>query len=160
MGPGLATTALRATILIATLSLAACQAALSPGDGAGASASGAAWLAEIRQANGLPALAVDRRLEQAALRQSGYMAASGKMAHATGWRRDFSTRMRQDGIDGIAAENLARGRMEMDEVFARWMASPPHRRNMLDPRVKRFGLAYARAGRGGTERYWTLVVGD
>lgn len=144
-------------MLAAALLVAGCQTGTAPGDSAGASRSGQAYLAEIRSAAGLPALAPDPTLEKAALRQSGYMAQSGRMAHDTGWRRDFATRMKADGVAAPAAENLAHGRMEMERLFAMWMASSGHRRNMLDERFTRFGLAYA--GTADDRRYWTLVLG-
>lgn len=151
---------LKAVALCAGLSLAACQSSLSPGAGAGASMSGAEYLAQIRSAHGLPKLVSDPKLERAALTQSGYMAVTGQMTHDTGRGKDFSTRMKKDGIDGVAAENLARGRMDLNRVFSMWMNSQGHRRNMLDPRLKRFGLAYVQAKKGSDEKYWTLVVGD
>jgi uncharacterized protein YkwD len=40
-----------------------------------------------------------------------------------------------------------------------WMNSSGHRRNMLDPRFRRFGLASASAS-GSPERYWALVLAD
>ena len=83
----------------------------------------------------------DPRLEQAALRQSGYMARAGRMTHRTGYGKDFVSRLRDDGIAGPAAENIARGRMELGQVFDAWMNSSGHRRNMLDPRFSRYGLA-------------------
>lgn len=130
---------------------------LGGSESAGASGSGYAYLADIRTASGLPALSPDPKLERAALRQAGYMAGSGRMAHDTGWRRGFAERMKRDGVDAPAAENLAHGRMEISRVFEMWMASSGHRRNMLDPRFGRYGLAYAGAKDG--RRYWALVLG-
>jgi uncharacterized protein YkwD len=137
------------------LALAGCQSGGAPDASGGASRSGLAYLSEFREANGLPSLKPDPRLERAALRQAGYMASAGRMAHDTGWRKDFATRMDKGGIDAPAAENLAHGRMDMAKLFSMWKNSAGHRRNMLDPRFGRFGLAYA--GRGG-ERYWALVL--
>lgn len=125
-------------------------------DSAGASASGYSFIAEIRSSSGLPALAPDPTLERAALRQAGYMASSGRMDHDTGWRRGFAERMQRDGVEAPAAENLANGRMDMPRLFEMWMASTGHRRNMLDPRFSRYGLAYAGAADG--RRYWALVL--
>lgn len=126
-------------------------------ESAGASGSGYAYLTEIRTTSSLPALTPDPKLEQAALRQAGYMASSGRMDHDTGWRKGFAERMKRDGIDAPAAENLAHGRMEMNRLFEMWMASSGHRRNMLDPRFGRYGLAYA--GTRDGQRYWALVLG-
>lgn len=142
----------------ALLLLAACQTSSLPGGGAGASAAALSHLAKIRTGHGLPALASDPQLERAALRQAGYMAQAAQMDHTTGWGKTFATRMKDDGIEGAAAENIAHGRMGLDELFAMWMASQGHRRNMLDPRFGRFGLAYVRDGSGSQQRYWALVL--
>ncbi|SDP77974.1 Uncharacterized conserved protein YkwD, contains CAP (CSP/antigen 5/PR1) domain [Phyllobacterium sp. YR620] len=145
---------------VALLPLAACQSTPPQprltGKRAGVSASGSANLRAIRSSRGLGPLAPSSALEQAALQQAGYMASAGRMSHTTSWNRDFASRIRGAGIHGPAAENIARGRMDMDQVFAQWMNSPPHRRNMLDPQFSHFGLAYAESG---AERYWALVLG-
>lgn len=86
------------------------------------------------------------------------MAAAGRMEHTARRGRDFAARMRDAGIGGRAAENIAHGRMPLAEVFARWQASPPHRRNMLDPAFTRYGLASATAEDG--RRYWALVLAN
>jgi uncharacterized protein YkwD len=87
------------------------------------------------------------------------MALSGKMEHRTGWGRDFAQRMKSNGVKGAAAENIAHGRWEPGELMRIWMASAPHRRNMLDPRFTRFGLGNAADG-GSGRRYWALVLGQ
>ncbi|MBA3448448.1 MAG: CAP domain-containing protein [Pseudaminobacter sp.] len=143
--------------LCALLALAACQTKLPVGQSAGASASGAAYLKQIRTSNGLTPLVSDPQLEKAALQQAGYMAGSGRMAHTTGRGKDFSTRMSGNGVAGPAAENIAHGGMGLEKLFSMWMNSQGHRRNMLDPRFHRFGLAYAGAANG--RKYWALVVG-
>ncbi len=138
--------------------LAGCAGGPGVGDGAGDSAAGARYLAGIRSSNGLSPLSADPVLEKAALRQAGYMARAGRMDHSTGWGRDFASRMKDDGIGGAAAENIAHGDMGPDELFSRWMNSAGHRRNMLDPRFRRFGLAYVREAGNGNRRYWALVL--
>lgn len=159
MTASILTAVLRAVALFALLALAACQT----GDwwpketaSAGASVSAAGHLAEIRAAAGLPGLSPDNRLEKAAERQAAYMAGSGRMEHATGLGHDFAARMKRDGVAAPAAENLAHGRMEVERLLSMWMASPGHRRNMLDPRFSRYGLAHAAGGDG--QRYWALVL--
>ena len=49
--------------------------------------------------------------------------------------------------------------MDPARLFEMWMNSPPHRRNMLDARFTRFGLAYVRDGAKADWRYWALVLG-
>ena len=145
-------------LLAAALALGSC-AGMPTGEGAGASTNAVGYVSDIRLSNGLNALSVDPKLERAALEQARYMAQSGRMTHDTGLGRGFTTRMKKNGIDGVAAENLAHGRMEPAKVFSMWMNSSGHRRNMLDPRLKRFGLAYADDGKSD-RRYWALVVAD
>jgi uncharacterized protein YkwD len=132
---------------------------LPTGNGAGASASAASLVAGIRNANGLGSLAPDSQLERAALQQAGYMARAGRMVHTTGWGKDFASRVTDNGIKGAAAENIAEGRMDLQRLFDMWMHSAPHRRNLLDPRFTRFGLAYVRDGKNSEWRYWALVLG-
>lgn len=142
----------------AGLMLAGCQAVdLSPGAGAGASGQATAAVRAARGRNGLSGMATDAKLERAAIEQAGFMAASGKMQHTAMRGRDFEARMRANGIAAPAAENLAHGRFDVAGVVDIWMNSPPHRRNMLDPRFGSFGLGYAPGADG--RRYWAMVLG-
>ncbi|MDH6231090.1 uncharacterized protein YkwD [Mesorhizobium soli] len=150
---------LKGAALCAVLMLAACQTAKVPGQGAGASASADGYLADIRKSNGLTRMTADTTLEKAALQQAGYMASAGRMSHTTGWGKDFASRMRNNGVQGAAAENIAQGQMDMGKLFSMWMNSPGHRRNMLDPRFSKYGLAYVREGNGSDRKYWALVMG-
>ncbi len=145
--------------MTAILPLAACQTVTrTPGKSAVASSFASSNMQAIRSASGLGGLSADPALERAALQQADYMASAGRMSHTTSWGRGFASRVRDNEIHGLAAENIAVGSMDMDELFARWMASPPHRRNMLDPKFTRFGLAYAESANGSTKRYWALVL--
>ncbi|MBX3530586.1 MAG: CAP domain-containing protein [Rhizobiaceae bacterium] len=140
------------------LFLAGCQSAdLSLAEGDGASRAAADEVARARGRNGLSRLAPDGKLEAAAIEQAGYMAASGKMEHTALRGRDFETRIRARGIATPAAENLAHGRFDIAGVVDIWMNSPPHRRNMLDPRFESFGLGYAPGADG--RNYWAMVLG-
>jgi uncharacterized protein YkwD len=146
--------------LAALAGLAACSTVSLPtGEGAGASSSATSTLANIRASAGLAALVPDRQLEQAALQQAGYMAQRRRMNHTTGWGKDFASRVKGNGIAGAAAENIAEGRFDLEKLFDIWVHSPGHRRNMLDPRFTRFGLAYVRDGSDSNLRYWSLVLG-
>lgn len=146
--------------LAALAGIAACSTVSVPvGEGAGVSSSATATLAGIRTSAGLPALVADAQLEQAALQQAGYMASRERMSHTTGWGKNFASRMKDNGVRGAAAENIAEGRFDQQKVFDIWMHSAGHRRNMLDPDFSRFGLAYVRDGRDSAIRYWCLVLG-
>ncbi len=114
-------------------------------------------LSALRTEKGLRPVRPDSRLEAAALQQARYMAASGKMQHTTRLGRDFTSRMRANNVGSPAAENIAHGAFDTGKLFRVWEDSPPHRRNMLDPRFSRFGLASATDS--GGRRYWALVLG-
>lgn len=114
--------------------------------------------ADIRRSNGLGPIRADSGLETAALEQAAHMARAGRMAHDTGRGRDFATRMSRVTTNGAAAENLARGRFDTARVMSVWMNSPGHRRNMLDPRFSRFGLAYVTDPADSSRRYWAMVL--
>jgi len=147
----------------AVTALPGCQSALGLGKAAGneviEAQSGEEALTKIRSARGLPLLRADAKLEQAALQQAGYMARSGRMEHTTRRGRDFAARMADNGVEGAAAENIAHGRFGPGELFTAWMNSSGHRRNMLDERFTRFGLASVEEADGSGRRYWALVLG-
>jgi uncharacterized protein YkwD len=147
------------TGLLAISALAGCGTMMPTGSGAGASSSAAGTLAGIRSAEKLSGLAPDRQLERAALQQAGYMASAKRMTHTTGWGKDFASRVNGNHIEGAAAENIAEGRMDIRRLFEMWMNSPPHRRNILDARFTRFGLAYVSDAKNPDWRYWALVLG-
>src|SRR5262245_61272555 len=117
--------------VLGLLLVAGCQGMPAGGGsaGVGASESGQTYLASIRSEHGLPPVKPDGKLEKAAAQQAGYMASASEMSHKTGWRKDFATRMRENGIEGAAAENVAHGRMDPEKLFRMWMDSQGHRRN-------------------------------
>lgn len=141
------------------VALAGCGTMRTTGEGGGASSAASGLVAKIRSGAGLSAMTPDSQLEQAALQQARNMAGAGRMEHTTGWGKDFASRVSDNGIEGAAAENIAQGRMDLNRLFDMWMNSPPHRRNMLDPRFTRFGLAYVADAKRPDWRYWALVLG-
>lgn len=129
-------------------------------DSGGATGAALSYMNAARQTAGLPAASVDPKLEQAALQQARYMAAVGRMTHDTGRGRDFVSRKQANDIEGTAAENVAVAYSSPDvgHAMKMWLDSPPHRRNMLDARFSRFGVASALNGEG--RRYWAMVLGE
>jgi uncharacterized protein YkwD len=94
---------------------------------------------EVRTAHGLPALRVDGTLRRAAQSHSVDMVRHNYFAHG-----NLGSRMRAYHVHGpLTGENLAwgtgsaaRARVIVDE----WMASPPHRANLLRPGFSRVGI--------------------
>jgi uncharacterized protein YkwD len=102
----------------------------------------AALVAEInavRAAHLLPRLRIDTRLVRAARSHSRDMLRRQYFAHG-----DFGGRISRFGVRGRTfAENLVWGSgiMSADADVAEWLASPPHRANLLDPDLRRVGVA-------------------
>lgn len=113
----------------------------------------------IRRQNGLSMMATDPKLEQAALYQAKRMASHGKIGHSIGWGNGFVARLKQAGIRGPAAENVASGQSDTDAVFKAWMNSAGHRKNMLDPVFDRYGLAWATPVNKPHYVYWAMMLG-
>lgn len=112
---------------------------------------------EQRVLAGCDELSVDPELVVASVRQSHYMAATGDFGHL-GWRGStFETRSRDAGYRHVAAENIAYGFAGSAEVMSAWMASPPHRDNILNCDARSFGAGVQRAPDG--TYYWTQVFG-
>lgn len=113
----------------------------------------------IRRGHNLPDMAPDARLEQAALYQAKLMARHGKIGHSIGWGNGFSGRLKQAGIRGPAAENVASGQKDVSAALAAWMNSSGHRRNLLDPVFTRYGLAWAAQEDKPHYLYWAMLYG-
>ena len=54
----------------------------------------------------------------------------------------------------IVGENIASGPESAADVAAGWLASPPHCENIMDPRFRESGIAYAVSGSGAPRIYW------
>jgi uncharacterized protein YkwD len=106
---------------------------------------------------GAQPLAYDRQLDLASERHNQVQAATGRMAHdgiGDGTPRD---RIRATGFTGAWGENVATGQLSPEQVVAEWMASPGHRRNILDPTYDRLGVSYTVASNGRT--FWAQSFG-
>lgn len=111
-----------------------------------------------RANNRLGALALDPQLQQAAQAQADAMARAGQVTHGPG---PLQTRLARFGVQpGRAAENVSAGYYTLAEAFSGWRDSRPHNANMLNPNVKRMGIATAFAPGTKYKVYWTLIVTD
>lgn len=113
----------------------------------------------LRASAGVAPVEVDLRLVQAAAAHSADMARRGVLGHRGSDGREVHQRAEGQGYDWLRiTENVASGQPGVPEVMGSWMNSPGHRRNILDPDVRHFGGALARASDGRT--YWTQVFGN
>ena len=106
-----------------------------------------------RAQRGLPELAVEERLRQAAREHSRVMAAGEQLRHQVTGEADVSERLAATGLRfSAAAENI--GRVDADDgapaAHRALMDSPKHRANILSEKYNRVGLGVVRRG----ERLW------
>ena len=93
----------------------------------------------VRTAHLLPTLSVDFRLSRAARSHSLDMMRRGYFAHG-----NLLARMMRFHVRGtLFEENLvySSGILSAQGAVADWLASPPHRETLLDPKLRRIGVA-------------------
>jgi uncharacterized protein YkwD len=117
----------------------------------------AATISAYRVQHGLSPVVVDPTLVKAAAFQAGNNARTGQLSHEIGG--SFTSRMASAGLaKSWAAENLSAGSETLDQVLARWKASPEHNKNMLLPQIRRIGIARVDAPGTRYKRFWALVM--
>jgi uncharacterized protein YkwD len=91
-------------------------------------------------------------LQAAAQAQADDLRDAARIGHLGADGSTLSDRLRRAGYTACAsAENVANGTPDIRSTIARWMDSPDHRANILNPQVTQFGFA----GAGDT---WVLVL--
>jgi len=103
----------------------------------------------VRTSNGVPPLRIGRALTRAARSHSADMSRRGYFDHGA-----FVRRLRAFGVHAsYLGENLASGTQPLSavEIVHMWIASPPHRQNLLDRGFRRVGVGEA----GGLTRFVT-----
>ena len=105
----------------------------------------------VRATNGVPPLRIGPALTRAARAHSRDMARRGYFDHGP-----FVQRLRRFGVRApFIGENLASGTKPLSAaaIVQMWIASPPHRQNLMDRGFRRVGVGVA----GGNTR---LVTAD
>jgi uncharacterized protein YkwD len=95
----------------------------------------------VRAANGVPPLRIGRALSRAARSHSVDMVRRGYFDHGP-----FVQRLRRFGVRApYVGENLASGTTPLSAaaIVQMWIASPPHRQNLLDRSFRRIGVGVA-----------------
>ncbi len=128
--------------------LAACAAPGVSSRGADLDQALLAELNAIRRAHGLAALVVSPALGASAAAHSRDMLVHGYFAHPSSNGTPFWRRIETYYPDTArgrwsVGENLfwSSGRVDAASSLAAWMASPPHRTNILDPSWRQVGIA-------------------
>lgn len=126
-----------------------------------AAASGAVEAQQVRQMlngfraeQGMGPVTPSPLLEEAAMSHALDMARNGFFAHSGSDGSDVMERVRRSGYGAcVIAENIAQGQGDLTEVLGDWVASPPHRRNLLNPQITGYGLVRADGN------IWVMVLG-
>ena len=102
----------------------------------------------FRAEHGLARLRLSPQLTSAARAHSQQMAQDGYFAHKSADGSAFSTRLRSfygapPAQLWAVGENLlwSSGSLTGNRALDMWLASPPHRRNLLDPRWREIGVS-------------------
>lgn len=99
-----------------------------------------------REEHGLPALQWSAALARSAEAHDRIMARQSDLSHDYPGEPDLLARAREAGVHfRTLAENIANG-WSAEQVNTAWMHSPPHRRNILDPRLNALGVAVVQRG--------------
>jgi uncharacterized protein YkwD len=114
-------------------------------------------LNQQRATYGLGALSYSAQLDAAATSHDVQMMATGTMAHEGIGDGDPASRIRATGFTQAWGENVAVGQTTPEQVVAEWMASPEHRRNILDPTYTKVGNSYGVAASG--RPFWAQEFG-
>lgn len=126
------------------------EAARAKGGSTDATAA-ASIVSQIRARYGHGPVTIDPRMNAAAAYQARAVAQIGSLSHG-----DFAGRVRQFGLRGSMAENLAYGSNDVGGAIAQWQNSSSHFRNLLMPGATRMGIGRAD---GRSTRYWAMVIG-
>jgi hypothetical protein len=115
---------------------------------------------QARQQQGLPALAYNAALANAAQAHSDDMARTENLSHQGSDGSEFWERAATAGYNmTTGAENvLYRFDASGKGAFEQWRASPPHNANMMDGNYREIGVAFSTSASGLV--YFTMVLGS
>ena len=111
---------------------------------------------EIRREHGLPLLSVNWEAARAARHKTEDMKAKGYFGHNSPVYGSIFDMLKNFHISyEYAGENIAMGLATPQDVVDAWMASPGHRKNILDEKFITAGVGYTK---DGNVHYWVLIL--
>jgi uncharacterized protein YkwD len=112
-----------------------------------------------RKNNGRSEVAADAALQKAAQFQANAMAEAGRLDHNV--KGSFVKRIAAAGHRrGYAVENVSAGYESLEAALAGWRRSKLHNDNLLEPHVRRMGIATAYAPDARYKVFWALIMSD
>jgi uncharacterized protein YkwD len=122
-----------------------------------AAADYAGEISAYRRAHGLPAVKLDSRLTDVALKQARAMAATGSVSHsAAGSFPSRVAALRKSR----AAENIGAGFLTFSEMLKQWEDSTGHRENLLMAGARKVGVASVDNPKSPYRKFWAMVITD
>ena len=98
------------------------------------------------------------RLAESARTQATDLALRETLSHEDGAGRELRERVQRGGYRArVAAENLAAGFRDFDDVLVAWQHSPGHCANLMRADVTEVGLACVRRPGARMEWYWVAL---
>jgi len=120
----------------------------------------ASMVSELRRGKGLGPVTLDPALNRMAEEQALAMSRAGKISHDS-LAGSLKTRIaRSYPQNGGVWENVGAGHDTLADAFTGWKSSPPHLRNMTEPRASRIGVAAVHAPGTRFEVFWAMVLAD
>jgi uncharacterized protein YkwD len=107
-----------------------------------------------RAAHGCKPLKLSSKLNTAAQKHADDMSKHHYFSHTSRNGTSWSKRIKNAGFKSPGGENIAYGFPTAVSVVQAWLASPGHRRNILDCNFKYIGVGYASHG-----QYWVQDFG-
>ena len=87
------------------------------------------------------------------------MANNNFLSHVSSTGQDLRTRLKNYNALGKAnGENVASGQKTLNEVITKWIASPLHCSNIMNPKFTTYALACA-SDQSVQKSYWTQQFG-
>ncbi|MFC7052211.1 CAP domain-containing protein [Hansschlegelia quercus] len=119
----------------------------------------AEMVSEYRRGKGLGPVTLDPTLNAMAEAQAAAMARNDKLSHEAGGT--FKSRIAASGYrNGGMWENIGAGHDTLADAFTGWRSSPPHAKNMAQPKAARMGIAAVRAPGSRYEVFWAMELAD
>jgi len=108
-----------------------------------------------RRSEGAAPLRLDVRIAMAATGHSSYQAQTQTMSHTGYGVSNAGNRLTLAGYTWSRwGENIAAGQPNCESVLSAWLASKPHRENILNPAFRHIGIGMVLSSTGVP--YWTM----
>jgi len=105
-------------------------------------------------------LSWNNNLYKGALSHSEDMATHNFLGHVGSTGLDLKSRLKlYNTLSNANGENVASGQKTLNEVMSKWLSSPLHCSNLMNPKFTTYAIACASDQTGKQKSYWTQQFG-